>query len=125
MNRKAIEAADRLKAGFDTMDFGDFVSDAAEASSSHEALGAPAGSDLTAAFDALVSDRVGRDWGEAMATLRGASERMEAEYHGAAKDGVLRSTGVSGMEYDDAVAAAEAGDPSPLLRLRCAYLDSI
>lgn len=125
MNKKAIEASDRLKAGFDTMDFGDFVSDAVEASSSQEALGAPAGSDLSQAFGALVTDRIGREWNGTMEILRGSADRMEAEYHGASRDGIIRSTGVSESEYDDAVAANEAGDPSPLLRLRCAYLDSI
>lgn len=122
---KAMEAAERLGSGFSVMDLGDFVDDAVTVSGDAKALGAPDGADISRSLDIMLGQRLSDDWAASMESLRRGYDRDESAYHDSARRGIIRATGVSDEAYDAAVAASLAGDPSPLMRLRCTYLDTI
>lgn len=114
--------------GLVDMDFGDFTALAAEAAADPEGLSggpAPAGYDPGDVYEALVSERVAYD-------LEAATQRIGAYFgtrdearHASARAGVMSASGANDDDYEAALAADAAGDPSPLLAMRTRYMSTI
>lgn len=114
--------------GLGDMDFGDFTALVAEAAADPEGLSggpAPAGYDPGDVYEALVSERVAYD-------LEAATQRIGAYFgardearHASARAGVMSASGANDEDYEAALAADAAGDPSPLLAMRTRYMSTI
>ena len=114
--------------GLGDMDFGDFTALVAEAAADPEGLSggpAPAGYDPGNVYEALVSERVAYD-------LEAATQRIGAYFgardearHASARAGVMSASGANDEDYEAALAADAAGDPSPLLAMRTRYMSTI
>lgn len=114
--------------GLGDMDFGDFTALVAEAAADPEGLSggpAPAGYDPGEVYEALVSERVAYD-------LEAATQRIGAYFgardearHASARAGVMSASGANDEDYEAALAADAAGDPSPLLAMRTRYMSTI
>lgn len=114
--------------GLNEMDFGDFAALAAEASRDPVGLlggSVPPGYDPGLAYGALVSARLANDMRASSARIIGYFSGRSDAKHASARKGVMAATGASDADYDAALAADAAGDPSPLLAMRTAYLDTI
>ena len=114
--------------GLGDMDFGDFTALVADAAADPEGLSggpAPAGYDPGDVYEALVSERVAYD-------LEAATQRIGAYFgardearHASARAGVMSASGANDDDYEAALAADAAGDPSPLLAMRTRYMSTI
>lgn len=114
--------------GLGDIDFGDFTALVAEAAADPEGLSggpAPAGYDPGDVYEALVSERVAYD-------LEAATQRIGAYFgarnearHASARAGVMSASGANDEDYEAALAADAAGDPSPLLAMRTRYMSTI
>ena len=114
--------------GLGDLDFGDFTALVAEAAADPEGLSggpAPAGYDPGDVYEALVSERVAYD-------LEAATQRIGAYFgardearHASARAGVMSASGANDEDYEAALAADAAGDPSPLLAMRTRYMSTI
>lgn len=114
--------------GLGDMDFGDFTALVAEAAADPEGLSggpAPAGYDPGDVYEALMSERVAYD-------LEAATQRIGAYFgardearHASARAGVMSASGANDEDYEAALAADAAGDPSPLLAMRTRYMSTI
>ena len=114
--------------GLGGMDFGDFTALVADAAADPEGLSggpAPAGYDPGDVYEALVSERVAYD-------LEAATQRIGAYFgardearHASARAGVMSASGANDEDYEAALAADAAGDPSPLLAMRTRYMSTI
>lgn len=114
--------------GLGDIDFGDFTALVAEAAADPEGLSggpAPAGYGPGDVYEALVSERVAYD-------LEAATQRIGAYFgarnearHASARAGVMSASGANDEDYEAALAADAAGDPSPLLAMRTRYMSTI
>lgn len=114
--------------GLADMDFGEFAALAAEAAKDPEGLSggpAPAGYDPGVAYSVLISARLLDDMRASSARISGYFAARDEAKHASARSGVMAASGVSDGEYDAALEANAAGDPSPLLALRTAYMATI
>lgn len=114
--------------GLADMDFGEFTALAAEASRDPEGLSGgavPAGYDPGVVYSALVSARLLGDMQASSERISGYFAARDEARHASARAGVMAASGASGEDYDAALAADAAGDPSPLLAMRTAYMSTI
>lgn len=114
--------------GLTDMDFGDFVALSAEAAADPEGLFggvAPAGYDPGAAYVSLIGARILHDMQEVSDRVSGYFAERDDARHASARRGIMAANGASDADYDAALAANAAGDPSPLLSMRTKYLDTI
>lgn len=113
--------------GLDELDFGDYVELVGEAVNDPEGLAGhvPAGYDANVAYAALVADRLSRDMESSVDRIAGYFRSRDDARHASARSGIISANGASDSDYDAAVLARDAGDPSPLLAMQMNYLSTI
>lgn len=113
--------------GLSNMDFGDFVRIVADAAADPAGLSGgavPSGYDPASVYSNLVGKWIGDDLAASAERIGNYFGAREDARHASARAGIKAANGASDADYDAALAAKAAGDPSPLLAMQVKYMSS-
>lgn len=102
---------------FYSSDFDDFLDFAAVAASKSKYP--------KESFAELVDARMVDMWPQDLDNVKANLQAFRNDYHAATRKSLQRVTGVSDQEFDDALTARDAGDPSIMTKIQSAYLSAI